>query len=131
MRGGKREGAGRKGIGPTKTYRLPIAIEEEVLKILEDYKASLNNKAEETTAFDSVTKSKDSVIPKFPILNKDQIKRLQDWLTIVNPKISPTKARKMTVNSRLCKESFLMYIPLGEESINEKISDLCELYAID
>jgi len=67
----------------------------------------------------------------FPILNKDQVKRLQKWLTIVNPEISPSKARKMTANPRLHKESFLKYILWGDEEVNTLISDLCELYAID
>lgn len=39
MRGGKREGAGRKGYGPTKTYRLPIALESDIQILLERYKA--------------------------------------------------------------------------------------------
>lgn len=132
MRGGKRENSGRKGYGPGKSYWLPIALEPEIKKLLEKHKAEYGKtEPEEKPAFDFIRKSKDSAIPKFPILNKDQVKRLQKWLTIVYPGISPTKARKMTANPRLCKESFLKYIPWGDESINEIIIDLCELYAID
>lgn len=131
MRGGKREGAGRKGLGKTKIYRLPIAIEDQVLKLLNDYKAGLNSKPDEKTNFENVTKSKELIKPIFPILKKEQIKRFQDWLIDNNFIKTRAEARKITDTPRLCKKTFLEFIPWGNEVINESINDICELYAID
>ena len=59
MRGGKRENAGRKGTGKTKTIRIPIEIESSVLKLIAEHKVNLNALPEEKSKFDSVTKRKD------------------------------------------------------------------------
>lgn len=39
MRGGKREGAGRKPAEPTTTIRIPSALLKQIKKLIEDYKA--------------------------------------------------------------------------------------------
>ena len=131
MRGGKREGAGRKGLGKTKIYRLPIAIEDQVLKLLSDYKAELNTKPDEKPRFENVTKSKEPIKPAFPRLNKDQLKRFQDWL--IDNKFAKSKAetRYMTQTPKACKTTFLKYIHLTNEYLNGYIEDICELYIID
>lgn len=48
LKGGKREGAGRKNYGKTKVYRLPVAIEEPVFHILEEYKDFIDRTREKS-----------------------------------------------------------------------------------
>lgn len=131
MRGGKREGAGRKGLGQSKSYWLPIAIEEQVIKLLSDYKESLTQKPEENPKIDLHRKSKEPMQPMFPILNKDQIHRFRQWLIDRQFVKGVTEARKITDNPRLCKKTFLKYIHTTDERHNDTISDICELYSVD
>ena len=61
MRGGKREGAGRKGYGPSKAYWLPIALESEIQTLLERYKAEYERNPQEKASFDSLRESKSTI----------------------------------------------------------------------
>jgi hypothetical protein len=128
MRGGKREGAGRKGFGETKIYRLPVELEPEIMALLAKHKAKVKP---EQTNIDSVTQSKPPIRPKFPILNKTQIKLMKDWLLRNGFAKSTTEARKMTESPKLCYDSFHKYIHIGDEHTNNPISEICELYAIN
>ncbi|MDD1608696.1 MAG: hypothetical protein LUQ18_09425 [Methylococcaceae bacterium] len=98
MRGGKREGAGRKGNGTTKVYRLPVELEPHIMELLNKYK---NN------ALKSVTKSKDLVKPSLIQPTDEQIKRLQIWLETYNFAKSSTEARKITANRQSIKNTVL------------------------
>jgi hypothetical protein len=130
MRGGKRKGAGRKGIGETKIYRLPIAIENDVLNLLNTYKAKLNLDLNEKNNFENVTKSKEPIKPMFPILKIEQINRLQKWLINNNFIKTRTEAKKITNSPKKCKETFIKFIPLGDKIINKEIDDIYELYIL-
>ena len=129
MRGGKREGAGRKGYGKTKIYRLPIALEPDILRLVEDYKASFYTPKEKT--FDSVTKSKQPEKPIFPILNKEQLKHFRSWLIKYHFVKSAREARKKTENPRLCKNTFLEYISIVGDGAAAEIEAIAKLYVID
>jgi len=131
MRGGKREGAGRKGYGKTKIYRLPIALDDEIQALLERHKASFNAPKKET--FDYVTNSKEPIKPIHPILNKEQLKVFRHWLIKRKYVKSMTEARKRTNTPKLCHETFLEYISNEDEQTVEalNIGCLCEIYAID
>ena len=131
MRGGKRENAGRKGTGKTKTIRIPIEIEPSVMKLIAEYKTNLNALPEEKSIFDSVTKSKQSIKPMFTILTKEQIKRFQDWLIDNNFAKTRTEARKKSSTPKLCKRTFLEHIHWTDNWQNENITDICELYTVD
>jgi hypothetical protein len=139
MRGGKREGAGRKGYGPSKAYWLPVALEPEIVAMMEKYKKEYhkpnenigNQKEPEETQNDSLRKSKVPVKPIFPILNKEQVKRLQDWLLKYKFVKKTTEARKLTATPRLCQETFLKYAPFANENESKEIGDIIELYCVD
>ena len=134
MRGGKREGAGRKGYGQTKTYRLPIALEPEITKLLKKYKAGLDRKREvEATKLDSVTKSKEHIKPVFPVLNRHQLKTLRAWL-VDNKFVPKHQVKKLTNTPKSCKEAYLKYTEVYfsyHDEIKGKMINLCELYCVD
>jgi len=98
MRGGKREGAGRKGSGTTKVYRLPIELEPQIMELVKKYKDG---------SFETVTKSKDRIKPKLIQPNSEQIRRLQRWLSVHEFVRSETEARKITANHILIKKTVL------------------------
>lgn len=98
MRGGKREGAGRKGSGTTKVYRLPIELEPQIIELVKQHKSG---------SFETVTKSKDRVKPSIVQPTDEQIKRLQIWLETYNFAKSSTEARKMTANRQSIKNTVL------------------------
>lgn len=128
MRGGKRKGAGRKGAGPSKAYWLPIALEEKIKGLLNEYRAELNEKQ----TFEKQKESKDSVkLDISPILNKEQLKRFQKWLVSCKFAKSMTEARKLTETPDKCHKTFIKYIHLTEDYDVLKINDIIELYAID
>lgn len=128
MRGGKREGAGRKGTGATKTIRIPIELEPKILELIARYKANIVSKPEEKPLFENVTKSNTPIKPTCPVLNKDQLHRFRQWLVDTNTAKSPTQARKMTETPKLCRETFIgiRERPIGHNT--DAINDLCELY---
>lgn len=126
MRGGKREGSGRKGFGETKTIRIPVGIEAQVKALIAAHRAGKDN-----GGFENVTKPKTLVKPKFPRLTPEQTKRLRDWLVECRFARSMADARKMTDTPRLCRDAFRDNIHHTEEWQNEPIMDLLELYATD
>ena len=129
IRGGKREGAGRKGYGKTKVYRLPIALEEEIKILLENYKKTY--KEENKNKLDYVTKSIETIKPKYPVLNKSQLKRLRKLLINNNFAKSNTEARKKTNTPKLCKKMFLEYIGLTDNDKEfTEIKDIADLYYV-
>jgi hypothetical protein len=128
MHGGKRDGAGRKGLYPTKTIRIPIELESKIAVLVDEYKANLTKEKPE---LDSVTKSKAPVMPRFPVLNKGQLTRLQKFLMNSNFAKSKTEARKLTDNPKLCHQTFLKYIHLANDHETIIIEDILKLYAID
>ena len=128
MHGGKREGAGRKGKGPCKSYWLPIELESKIATLVNEYTASLTK---EKLPLDYFKKSPPPVIPTFPILNDMQLKRFQNWLIELNNAKSKTEARKLTCNPRLCHETFIKHIHNENKYSNIDITDICELYAVD
>jgi hypothetical protein len=119
MRGGKREGAGRKGRGITKVYRLPVELEPQIMKLMERHK---NN------AFDSVTKSKVRIKPDIPRPTGEQLKRLQIWLTLHKFARSPTEARKMTNTNKKVQEAVLKCTKITGEKYSWTVQDLINLY---
>lgn len=131
MRGGKRDGAGRKGIGPCKSYWLPIALEEKVKKLVDEYKAELGKKTEEKPIFEKQKESISPIKPEHSRLNAEQLKRFQNWLISCNFAKSKTQARKMTETPRKCHETYMEYIHLPEDNQLIGIQDILELYAID
>lgn len=64
MRGGKREGAGRKSLYPTTTMRVPIALKARFEALIAEYKAELSANPGNVTLFDSVTEIKDNPQPQ-------------------------------------------------------------------
>jgi hypothetical protein len=98
MHGGKRENAGRKGLCLTKTIRIPIELEPKIAVLVNEYKASLIKKK---PVLDSVTKSKAPVMPRFPVLNKEQLTRFRQWLNKLGYTKSKTEARQLTANPKL------------------------------
>lgn len=71
MRGGKREGAGRKSNGTTKIYRLPIELEAQIKALVENHK---------TKTLKDVTKSISPVKPEILELSKEQKMRIKRFL---------------------------------------------------
>lgn len=120
MRGGKREGAGRKPSEKTKSYRLPIALEPQIMELVKRHKEQL---------LIPVTESKERVKPRTDTPTKEQIKRLQIWLHLHGYAKSPNEARKMTATNQLVKESVLKYFENAGEKYNWTIGDLNEMYA--
>lgn len=55
MRGGKREGAGRKALYQTTTMRIPTALKSRFETLIAEYKRELLDKPAEIIAIDSVT----------------------------------------------------------------------------
>lgn len=131
MRGGKRDGAGRKGIGPCKSYWLPIALEEKVKKLVDEYRAELNQKTEEKPAFEKQKKSIGLIKPEHPRLNDEQLKRFQNWLITWKFARSKTETRKMTETPKKCHETFIKFIHLADDNEDIGIQDIMELYALD
>lgn len=131
MRGGKRDGAGRKGIGPCKSYWLPIAIEEKIKKLVDEYKAELGKKPEEKTVFEKQKESIGLIKPEHPRLNNEQLKRFQSWLINCKFAKSKTEARKMTETAKKCHETFIKFIYLADEKWDIGIQDIMELYALE
>jgi len=121
MRGGKREGAGRKGL-KTKVMRIPIELESQVLELINHYK----NKP-----FDSVTQSIEPIKPKYPVLNDEELKAFREWLIKLNFVKSKTEARKITDSPKLCRNTFIKYIGYSDEWQNNDILNLIELYSVD
>lgn len=128
MRGGKRENAGRKGYGKTKTYRLPIALEDKINALVEAHKHDKENP--EKPAFDSVTKSKARIVPMYPEFTKEQIRRFRIWLDLHKFAKNLTEARKMTETPRLTKETFLRCYKLAGERHNWIVDDIANAYKI-
>lgn len=133
IRGGKREGAGRKGSGTTKVYRLPVELEPHIMELLNKHKNNVLN---------SVTESKDRVKPSLiqPTQpNSEQIKRLQIWLEVHEFVRNKTEARKITANYILIKKTVLdcseatktWAIARGHDlnAYNWSIQDLINLYS--
>jgi hypothetical protein len=133
MRGGKREGAGRKGNKTTKVYRLPIELEPHIMELLNKHK---NN------SLNSVTESKDRVKPsliKPTQPNSEQIKRLQIWLEVHEFVKNQTEARKVTTNYLLIKKKALDYSEATKKQALERgyninaynwsIQDIINLYS--
>jgi predicted transcriptional regulator len=107
MRGGKRQGAGRKGYGPSKTYRLPIALEPQIIAMMEKYKAEQPLASSlEKPEFETVTESKEPVITKSQYINAYQIERLQKWLLKRGYAKSRNQAKQMTETRTACNETF-------------------------
>ncbi len=131
MRGGKREGAGRKGHGKTKTIRIPLELEAEIKELIKKHREGNRQNTKEPTQFEIVTKSKSRVLPTIKIINKDQIKRLRQWLIANNFCKSATEARKATESHRKCYEIFMKHIHKTEDDQNMNIHDILELYAFD
>lgn len=119
MRGGKREGAGRKSGGITKIYRLPVELEPQIMELVKKHKSK---------ALNSVTKSKDPVKPSIVMPNDEQLKRLQTWLTLHRFAKSPTEARKITETSKKTRDTVLKYTEIATEKFNWTIQDLINLY---
>jgi len=130
MRGGKREGAGRKGYGKTKMYRLPVALDDEIQALLKKHKANFNAKKE---TFDCVSNSKEPIKPIHPILNKEELKCFRHWLIKRKHVKSMSEARKLTNTPRLCHETFIKYIPWEDEKTIDalNIECLCNIYAVE
>lgn len=131
MRGGKRDGAGRKGIGPCKSYWLPIELEGKIKKLVDEYRAELDKKPEEKATFEKQKESISPIKPENQMLNDEQLKRFQNWLIKYKFAKSKTQARKMTETPQKCHETFLEYIHLPSDSELMGIQDIMELYAID
>lgn len=132
MRGGKRERAGRKGYGPTKIYRLPVALEQQIAVLLADYKAGLTAAiAPDNSLFENVTESKDRVTPMFPVLTKDQLRRFRQWLVMAGFIHTMTDARKRTDNPRRCQATFLTYAPYLDQVAVTTIEDILALYVVE
>ena len=132
MRGGKREGAGRKGYGKTKTYRLPIALEPEIKALLEKYKTEYENKQQ--AVIENVTKSKEPIKPKNKAPTKEQVKFFVQWLTKNKFAKSLTEARKMTKTPILFKKAFLKYSEIAYDmnlAIPNEFEPLYDLYFED
>lgn len=119
MRGGKREGAGRKSGGITKIYRLPVELEPQIMKLV---------KKQKSKALNSVTKSKDPVKPSIVMPNDEQLKRLQIWLFMHEFAKSPTEARKITETAKKTHDAVLKYTEIATEKFNWTIQDLINLY---
>lgn len=119
MRGGKREGAGRKRGGITKIYRLPVEIEPQIIELVKKHKSKDLN---------SVTKSKDLVKPSIVMPNDEQLKRLQIWLRLHKFAKSPTEARKMTETNKKTNDAVLKYSEIAKTELNWVIQDLINLY---
>jgi len=117
MRGGKREGSGRKGNGLTKVYRLPVDIEPQIIELVKKYKSR---------RFDSVTKSK-SLDKPIPLCNKEQLQRLRYWLKFNGYAASPTEARKMTDTAKKTQDVVLKLFDF-ETRLNWAIRDIRDLY---
>lgn len=121
MRGGKREGAGRKGL-KTKVMRIPIDLESQVLKLIEEHKERL---------LIPVTESKECAKPEFPALSKEQLKSLREWLIKERFAKSATDARNQTKTPIQCRKTYSKYIHLsGDKSLNA-IAEIMEMYAYD
>lgn len=131
MRGGKREGAGRPGLGPSKSYWLPIAIEKEVLELLENYRNKTAGKPAEKPAIESHRKSKEPVKPPFPILSKPQLDRFKNLLIETKFAKSKSKAIDMTRSWRLCQDTFLEIIHQLDETHYNSIADIADLYIVE
>lgn len=131
MRGGKREGAGRKGrgLGKTKVYRLPIELEPQIIELLNKYK---NGNLE------SVTKSIDTKKSNTIKPTHEQIKRLQIWLLLHEFSKSHTEGRKLTASNKI-KETVLKCSEIARQTaINQGgkhdqytwvIQDLIDLFS--
>lgn len=119
MRGGKREGAGRKVGEIKKNYRLPIELEPQIMELV---------KRHESKALNSVKKSKDPVKPRISMPNDEQLKRLQIWLYLHEFAKSQTEARKMTETSKKTRDTVLKYAEIAKEKYNWTIQDLINLY---
>ncbi|MDP1620069.1 MAG: hypothetical protein Q8M12_03675 [bacterium] len=126
MRGGKREGAGRKGFEQTKTIRIPIELEPKIIELVAKYKASLNR--EQKTSFESVTKSKEPINTGIPVLNDDQKKRFQIWLIKHRYAKNISEALKMTKTPELCRYTLIKYQQYANESDMVNIQDIMEIY---
>lgn len=113
MRGGRREGAGRKAkYGKTKVYRLPEAIEPQIMEILEKYKEDL----------DSVTESKVLVDKGIQPLSKQERKTMENWLLKNRFARSRTEARKAMKTPKTIKKTMTKYahfVSLWDEEMVE------------
>ncbi|MDP2902287.1 MAG: hypothetical protein Q8N96_04165 [Methylovulum sp.] len=125
MRGGKREGAGRKRKEPTKMYRLPVEMEDKIKAMLEDQNTEKQNDRK------AIQKSKEPVKPIFPILTNEQKRRLRIWLTLHKFAKDLTEARKITNTPKLTKETVLKHYEMAGEKYNWTITDIFNLCPID
>jgi len=125
MRGGKRVGAGRKGYGETKVYRLPVALESEIFKLVEAYK--LSHETNQVTPLVSECHE----TPMFPVLSKKQLTDFRQWLIGQKFAKGLIDARKQTESPLLCKKTFLKFIHTAEESSLYAISEIMEFYVVD
>lgn len=128
MHGGKRENAGRKRKAPTKRYSLPIALEAKIAALVAEHNGYTDK---EKPNLITGKKSKAPVIPMFPMLSKEQKRRLRIWLTFHGFEDNMTNARKATETPKLTKETVLKYCAPAEEKYNWSIGDILELYAVD
>jgi transketolase len=125
MHGGKREGAGRKGYGKTKVYRLPIELDGEIQELLKKHKENYKAKKEK------VTNSRKEYNSKYPTLNKEQLLKLQSIMVEYGYAKSKTQARKLTNTPKNCRKAFLEVIEDMSDEKYKKLSEIAELYIVD
>jgi len=125
MRGGKREGAGRKRKEPTKIYRLPISLEAKIKELIANENSTNTTKSNNRK---KLQKSKNTINPIYPIPTKEQQRRLRIWLTLHKFTKNLTQSRKITNSPKLTKKTVLKYYELAGEKHNWIINDIMNLY---
>jgi len=118
MRGGKREGSGRKKGEPTKTIRVPESLIDEVKKLIERHKKK---------KVQNESRNKNQL----PLLNSGQLLLLQDVMIKYGKVKSKSAFRNLTSNPNKCKNVFLEIVGELNDNDFETIKEVADLYRMD
>ena len=94
MRGGKRANSGRKSVGKTKVYRLPVALEPLIKKALAEYKSSFSD----SPKVRSIQSNSKFIYPVLPM----DLKRILRKCLIKNFGLSADDAKVAVATPRDC-----------------------------
>ncbi|MDF1583176.1 MAG: hypothetical protein P1P78_07680 [Methyloprofundus sp.] len=121
MRGGKREGSGRKKGEETKVMRIPTNLVDEVNKLIAAHK---DKQSQDNKPYEKCNKN------LYPLLSKEQLIILQTVMIDIGYAKSKTQARKLTNTPKNCKPAFLEIVHQLSDRQFERLSDIAELYKV-